>query len=75
METIGFKMTWCDYLTPCPHNPGVDVGSYECSQCSSHRGMTMKSNHFDLNGKLDASKYFIVHEGSVQCCGKEAEWA
>lgn len=37
--------------------------------------MTMKSDHFDLNGKLDASKYFVVHEGSVQCCGKEAEWA
>ena len=33
MEKIKYKMTWCEYLTPCKYRKDIMVGEYDCYQC------------------------------------------
>lgn len=33
MEKIQYKMTWCEYLTPCKYRKNIMVGEYDCYQC------------------------------------------
>lgn len=33
IKIIKYEFTWCDYLTPCPHNNDIMIGSYECESC------------------------------------------
>lgn len=65
MAKVKFKYTWCDYLTPCPYRNNVEVGSYECSQCSYFERM-IDSNKPD-SAISDYSKYFVIKIGHVEC--------
>lgn len=33
MEKIQYKMTWCEYITPCKYRKNIMVGEYDCYQC------------------------------------------
>lgn len=58
-KAIKYEMTWCDYLTPCPHEnkskdpAGIMVGDWKCAHCKfySHRSkgndeFIIYCNHF-----------------------------
>jgi hypothetical protein len=58
--TVEYKMTWCDYLTPCKHFPEIEVGSYHCSVCKyfeGHNGFT----------DIPRGEYFKVVTNSIKC--------
>lgn len=60
MKNMIFKRTWCDYLTPCPYRDGIEIGSYECSECHHNGG-------FEDHGKVKPGEYFSVAQGCVRC--------
>ena len=60
MQIKEYKMTWCDYLTPCEHFPEIEVGSYHCSTCKyfeGHNGFT----------DIPRGEYFKVVTNSIKC--------
>ena len=66
MQQIPYQRTWCDYLTPCPFNNNIEVGSYYCSQCKNFISVeeeTKKFSGIDLSYK----KYFEIIKGTVNC--------
>ena len=68
-----YARNWCDYLTPCPYNPDIRMGSYECvEQCPFHvkeGDSEEKFQHFgNKNEDLESiAKYFEVIRGTVGC--------
>ena len=66
MNTIEYKRTWCDYLTPCPFFEGKEVGAYECcEECEFNDGWEEeKAPEFKV---CDYSRYSYIHKGCVKC--------
>ena len=67
VRNIEFEMTWCDYLTPCPHFPDIEVGSYECEQCKYFKSRKMATNNIWSRPVGDLNKYMKVDKGVVVC--------
>lgn len=64
MKNIEYKRTWCDYLTPCPHQQNVEVGSFECSKCTCHISLHENTKKFD---PCDYARYSYITTGYVTC--------
>jgi len=60
MQIKEYKMTWCDYLTPCEHFPKIDVGSFYCSQCKYFEGHNCFVD-------IPTGEYFKVVTNSIKC--------
>ena len=52
MQIKEYKMTWCDYLTPCEHFPEIEVGSYHCSCIIDGRINDIWNCSYDKVGKM-----------------------
>lgn len=58
-----YNFSWCDFLTPCPHNKGCCVGDYDCLQCKF-----FVKNEITEQVTIDCYKdYFNVGKGIVIC--------
>lgn len=73
MADIMYRRTWCEYLTPCPHREGVEVGSYECEQCRHHadhaeeKSMAWSPDRPRAEFIQDYRKYSEIINGIVKC--------
>ena len=73
MKQVSFETTWCDYLTQCSKFPDIFVGSYECSQCKYHKGISQTYTEdyrkaCKKKKKCDYAKYMVVaQKGTVLC--------
>lgn len=70
MKDIQYKRTWCDYLTPCPRDEGIEIGSWECSQCPYHQGMGKENippTCPDPSSEKYYERYNVIITGTVQC--------
>lgn len=63
-KEIDFEYTWCDYLTPCPYNNDINVGSYECQEKCEYCAKNIISN------PIDYKKYSPCDYQIYQCIGK-----
>lgn len=60
MQIKEYKMTWCEYLTPCEHFPEIEVGSYHCACCKYFEGHNGFSD-------IPPGEYFKVVTNSIKC--------
>lgn len=67
MAQVEFEMTWCDYLTKCPHFPHIEVGSYDCEQCKRFKSRRMLTDKIWSLPVGDLKKYMKVDRGIVTC--------
>lgn len=77
-NTIQYKRTWCDYLTPCPRDTTIDVGSYECSICPHCQGMgkeIIPDVCDDPSSQKYYERYFSQITGTVDCAYEASETA
>lgn len=68
MENVKYERTWCDYLTPCPYNKEVMVGSYECAEECEFCGAVTEAPFKPRKTKCDYGRYFEKTTGVVECC-------
>jgi hypothetical protein len=61
---IPFTFTWCDYLTPCPHNENVCVGDYDCFSCKYFDKMMITQ---DIERCGGYEQYCLQGTGFVVC--------
>ncbi len=73
MGIINFKYTWCDYLTNCPYNSKIEVGSFYCSTCKYCEGITLdpkEKEHLLLkvsDKTYYRKRYFTEYTGICKC--------
>lgn len=64
MSEFEYDFSWCDFLTPCPHNKGCMVGDYDCLNCEFFvKNNIIKSVTLDPYYK----GYFNIGSGIVTC--------
>ena len=73
MAEIGYKRTWCEYLTSCPYKENTEVGSYYCEQCEYHESHAEEKSPLwspdrqRVEFVQDYRKYATTINGIVKC--------
>lgn len=66
---IEFMRSWCEYLTKCPWDQDIQVGSYECCHCE--HCVNHREDEAPKKEATDMSKYFDRWFGEVKCSHPE----
>lgn len=69
-KDIQYERTWCDYLTPCPKDESIEIGSWECSQCPFYHGRGKENTpptNPDCTSDEYFRRYFVITTGTVKC--------